>query len=152
MNHAQSNNIPIALLARQLAKDQDYRILRSVEIFFHSTPQGYQKICRSSLNPELLVLVLIGSTCRNCHELPTLKDWSTNLLERSPINLVLAYAAAHRQYPDETRDQSLQGISNNTYEYYKVKAQEWECSLENPSRFFLTDALCNKIKNINTNV
>lgn len=152
MNHAESNNIPIALLAQQVAKDQDYKVIENTEIFFQSTPHGYKEICRSLLDPETPVLVLIGSTCRNLSELPTIEDWTSELLEQSPVDLVLAYAAAHRQYPDESQDQLPQTMSDKDYEYHLTKSLEWGCSLENPSRFFLTHAFCNKIKNIGANV
>lgn len=152
MKQALSNNIPIALLAQQIAKDQDYKIIQKTAIFFQATPQGYQEISRDLLDPEMPALTLIGSTCRDFIKLPTKEDWTQELLAQSPIDLVLAYAAAHRQYPDDSKDQLLLEILDEDYEYHKVKAQEWGCSLENPSRFFLTHAFCDKIKNIDCHI
>ncbi len=152
MKQALSNNIPIALLAQQIAKDQDYKIIQKTAIFFQATPQGYQEISRDLLDPEMPVLTLIGSTCRDFIKLPTKEDWTQELLAQSPIDLVLAYAAAHRQYPDDSKDQLLLEMLDEDYEYHKVKAQEWGCSLENPSRFFLTHAFCDKMKNIDCHI
>ena len=146
--HALHQHIPLAMLAQQLAKDQDYQVIQKMQIFFIATPQGYKEVPRSQLDPETLIIVLIGSTCNNLSDLPTFDKWKQKLIEQSPIDLVLAYAAAHRQYPGATHLALDSDLLDHHYEYHKAKAIEWGCSITNPSRFFLTHAFCDKIKNI----
>ncbi|MBX9745072.1 MAG: hypothetical protein K2X08_07690, partial [Chlamydiales bacterium] len=148
MLHAKKNQLPIVMLAQQLAKDQDYKVVKNTQLFFISTPSGYQKTCRSKINPNDPVIVLVGSTCRELSELPDLETWENELLEQCPLDLVLSYAAAHRQYPNESHMLSSIHLSDADYEYHKAKAKEWGCSMINPSRFFLTHTFCDKIKNI----
>lgn len=147
MLQALKYQIPIAMVARQLARDKEYQVVENAMIYFKPTPNGYREVPMDELDPEKAAMVLIGSTCRDSSELPSLDVWRKELLEQSPIDLVLAYAAAHRQYPDESKDQVLKDIRDENYEYHRKKAEEWGCSLENPSRFFLTHAFCDKIKN-----
>ena len=148
MHHAMDSRIPIFMLAQQFAKDQNYQLIKTTQLFFQPTSQGYQKISPTILDPETPVIVIIGSTCRDFSLLPDLNNWTKELTEHCPIDLVLAYAAAHRQYPDESKDQLLKEIVDSNYEYHKSKAQEWGCTLENPSGFFLNHAFCETIKNI----
>jgi hypothetical protein len=152
MIQALKNEIPIAMLARQLARDQDYKVVENITIFYKATPEGYEEVSADEFHPETPVMVLIGSTCRDAIELPSRDIWKKELIAQCPTDLVLAYAAAHRQYPDESKAEILQGLKDQNYEYHKMKAQEWGCSLDNPYRFFLTHAFCDKIKNIHRHI
>jgi hypothetical protein len=148
MNHALSNEIPIVMLAQQMAKDQDYKVVNNTQIYFLPTPEGYKQVLRSEMDPNSPAIVLIGSTCRNFSELPSLEEWVDELLEKSPIDLVLAYAAAHRQYPDESKDAFCLQSPDTNFQYHRKMALQLGCSLENPSRFFLTHAFCDQLQNI----
>ena len=98
------------------------------------------------------MIVLIGSTCKDFSQLANKVEWRKELLQQCPIDMVLAYAAAHRQYPDEVQERKIKSMVDTNYEYHKAKANEWGCSLENPSRFFLTHAFCDTMKNISLHV
>jgi hypothetical protein len=148
LQQAQHHCIPIVMHVQQKAKDHDYKIVDKTTILFEVTPDGYQVSSHSHLDPESPALILLGTTCRNLKDLPDRESWIKELLEYCPVELVSAYAAAHRQYPDESKDLLFCEIQDRDYNYHKMKANEWGCSIENPSLFFLAHAYCDKIKNL----
>lgn len=148
LDHALQHRIPIVLSVQQKAKDLDYKEIQKVTLFFQATSEGYQVTERASLDPLAPALVLLGNSCRELALLPDKEQWIQELLEYGPVDLVLAYAAAHRQYPDESKDYLVTELNDQGYQDYKMKANEWGCSLENPARFFLSHAFCDKIENI----
>jgi hypothetical protein len=148
MRQAMEKQIPIVLIAEQKAKDHNYATIRKTALFFESTEEGYEQVSTSSFDPSKPALILLGTTCRNFNDLPEHDIWVNELLEHSPTEMILAYAATHRQYPDETKDHLFENNQDRDYLYHKEKAHEWGCSQENPSRFFLAHAFCDKIKNI----
>lgn len=95
-------------------------------------------------------IVLLGSTCRDFKNLPPANDWIDGIIEAGPISLMLAYAASHRQYPNESclKEFSEKSSHDKEFEFYKKKAFEWGCCLENPSNFFLAHAYCDNIENL----
>lgn len=148
MWEAKNKGIPIVILAEQVAKDLNYEVVRKMTIFFQPTSEGYQETPSSSLDPDTPVLAFLGRSCRNSSEFPETDQWRKELLEYNPVDLILAYAATHRQYPDLTKEHLVSGVQDEHYAYYKTKSHEWGCSAENPSLFFLSHAYCDKIKNI----
>lgn len=148
MLKAYKSQIPIVLIAKQMKKDKNYDIAKEIAIFFEPTPQGYREVSSNRLNSDTPALIFLGSSCSESHNLPNRDEWKKELLEHGPIDLVLAYAASHRQYPDDSKDHLIDQIDDKRFHYYKKKAEEWGCSTENPSRFFLSHAFCDKIKNV----
>jgi hypothetical protein len=150
MDHAFKHKIPILLIAKQKARDRNYKTLDRVEIFFKPTQVRYETSDRDSVDLNQPILVLHGTTCRDHEHLPQRKHWIEALSNCCPRELVLAYAAAHRQYPNESKEYMFEEANDFDYEYYKAKAEEWGCSLKNPSLFFLAHAYCDNLKNLAT--
>lgn len=148
MELALSYRIPIVMIAEQRAKDLNYTAVRKTALFFKATADGYQEVDRFALNSDEPALILVGSTCRNFTDLPSTETWIQELLEHCLDDIILAYAASHRQYPDQEKDLLISEIKNENYCFHKEKAIEWGCSLENPSLFFLAHAYCDKIRNV----
>jgi hypothetical protein len=147
-HHALENQLPIVLIAHQKNKDQDYQVQSKAVIYFQATPDGYRETTACTFDPEQPALILIGNSSCGSDELLEYETWKQRLLEICPVDLILAYAASHRQYPDKTQEHLITQITDEKYEYYKIKADEWGCSLDNPSRFFLAHAYCDKIGNL----
>lgn len=145
---AQAQEMPIVFLAEQVAKDQGHAVIDRIALFFEKTKEGYKVTTHEGLNTDLPVLVFHGKTCRNAEELPSREQWREELLACNPIDLLLAYAAAHRQYPDESRDVLISPHSDDEYLYHKETSNKWGCSLDNASLFFLSHAYCDTISNI----
>ncbi len=150
LDQALHHRIPIVLIAQQKAKDRNYEETQKVTLFFEVTPDGYMQTNRESLDPRTPALVLLGNSCEKHSLLPDRELWVEQLLEHSPVDLFLAYAAAHRQYPDQSKDTLLSSLSDQDYKYHKEQSEKWGCSLDNPSRFFLAHAFCDEIGNIET--
>lgn len=141
--------IPIIFQMKQRAKDCQYKEVQSVNLYFQATPEGYQKTTPDFFNPRSPALIFQGTSCENLCLLPDKEIWIEKLSQFNPIDLLLAYAASHRQYPDESKDCLLVGLDDPSYLYYRTKANEWGCSLENPSTFFACHVYCDKIENVN---
>lgn len=148
MRQAVKRRIPIVLLADQKAQDRNYEVVQKMVLFFEPTEQGYKETSLSALDPDQPAMVIVGTTCRESHALPDLESWKAELLEYSPIDLILATAAIHRQYPDPSKECLVSHIQDENYQYHKAKACEWGCSARNPSRIFLSHVFCDKIKNV----
>lgn len=147
LEKAQYAGMPIVMQAQQKAKDHNYKIVDSTTVYFKATNQGYCATTLENLDQETPALILMGTTCRNLEQLPNKPTWIKELVTYCPVELVLAYAASHRQYPDESKSVCSELI-NPDYLYHKGKAEEWGCSYENPKLFFLAHAYCEKIKNL----
>lgn len=148
MQQALKHNIPIILVGEQIAKDQNFATIQQTSIFFKATPERYHVTSRDSLSPQTLALILFGKTCKNYNELPEKQTWIQQLKDHDPMDFILAYAAAHRQYPDESKDSLLDNIEDENYTDHKMKAEKWGCTIKNPSLFFLSHAFCDRVENI----
>lgn len=151
MHQALRNHIPIVMFAEQRAKDQNYKVIEKAVLFFQPTSEGYVEVEYSSMNPLSPSLYFLGNTAGELKNLKDKKSWCRELSTRGPMDLILAYAAAHRQYPNASKDALLSDIQDAEYAYYKAKADEWGCSLENPSCFFLSHAFCDRVQNFQKN-
>lgn len=150
MEAALSYKIPIIIHAQLKSKDRNYELEQEVFLYFKATPSGYHRVSPFSLKKEGPAIVLLGSTCRNFKDLPSVNDWIVEITEKGPIPLMLAYAATHRQYPNENcpKKFSEKSVDDKEFEFYKKKAFEWGCCVQNPSSFFLAHAYCDNIGNV----
>ncbi len=152
MVQALISQIPLVIIARQLAKDRNYDVLNEAVLPFSPTLSGYMATSLNLLNLKAPSLVLLVNSCRETSEFSALTAWKNELLQYNPIDLILAYAAAHRQYPDATKEGLVNQIQDEQYKFYKAKAIEWGCSIEKPFGFFLSHAFCDKIENISNHL
>lgn len=135
--------IPLVLVVRQMATDQNYAIGGETTLFF----SGGKYVDEAHLNPHAASLILLVNACRPNREFPQIGIWKDELQQKNPIDLILAYAASHRQYPGDN-DHGIHQINDPEFSFYKKKAMEWGCSILNPSLFFLSHALCDRIENV----
>ncbi|RDD39354.1 hypothetical protein TrispH2_009044 [Trichoplax sp. H2] len=142
---ALSYGIPIVMHVQLKSKDRNYQLEHEIYLYFEATSSKYQNVCPSSLQKESPAIILLGSTCRDFSNLPSISDWTKEITTSGPVDLLLAYAAAHRQYPDETSEINIQ---DKEFEFYRKKAFEWGCCMQNSSRFFLSHAYCDHIENM----
>jgi len=145
---AQAKEMPIVLLAEQVAKDQGHRVIERIALFFEKTKEGYRVTTQESYDTDLPVLIFHGKSCRDTREFPSKEQWTEELLAYNPIDLLLAYAAAHRQYPDESKDMLVSAHLDDEYTYHKETSNKWGCSLDNASLFFLSHAYCDTVRSI----
>ncbi|RDD39349.1 hypothetical protein TrispH2_009042 [Trichoplax sp. H2] len=142
--------IPIVLHAQLKSQDRNYQIENEIFLYFDATLTGYQNVPLISLKKETPAIVLIGSTARDFNNLPSVHDWKKELIASGPIDIFLACAATHKQYPNEMAGEEIykDQIQNKEFQFYRKKAFEWGCCLQNASRFFWSHVYCDSIENI----
>jgi len=148
MLEALKSEIPIVVIGHQMAEEKDAKIQDETTIFFEATAQGYIETSKDSFDPNQPALILLGSSYGKSQDMPKIETWRKELVKHGPMDLVLAYAAIHRQYPDESKDPLVEQIDDKRFDHCKKQAEEWGCSVENPSLFFLSHAFCDKIGNL----
>ena len=148
MHQALVSKIPIIIFAEQLAQDLEYKSIEETTLFFQPTELGYKIINRDVLEVDQPVIIFTVVSCRNFHDFSDKKTWEKELTEYDLLDLVLACNAAHRQYPDPSKEEMILEIQDESYSYHLEKSREWGCHLDNPFRFFLTHVYCDSLKNI----
>ncbi|MBY0545583.1 MAG: hypothetical protein K2Q14_08590 [Gammaproteobacteria bacterium] len=100
----------------------------------------YDKGSDSYLESETLTenltrptLIIQGIAC-NDYSLPA---WKAAFKKHSLFTVILAGAADHRQYPDEAKDELMEILAAEEYQYYKTLSQKEGFSRHNPSLFFI---------------
>ncbi|EDV29920.1 uncharacterized protein TRIADDRAFT_52827 [Trichoplax adhaerens] len=123
---------------------------QALEIVAKKDINRYQNVPLISLKKETPAIVLIGSTARDFNNLPSVHDWKKELIASGPIDIFLACAATHKQYPNEMAGEEIykDQIQNKEFQFYRKKAFEWGCCLQNASRFFWSHVYCDSIENI----
>ncbi len=148
MKYSLHVELPLVLSVEQMATDNDFEVVRKFTLAFKVEKKHFVEVDLKDLSAEDSVVTILGCSCRNLDEFGNLEDSKAEILEKDLVDLILAYAAAHRQYPDESKDPLVNNSNNHLIEYYDKKAQEWGCSLDNSSLFFLVHAYCDKLKNV----
>jgi hypothetical protein len=134
---SQKNGVPLIIYAKFLAKNSEYAVVSEECIFFKPDIEiGGNTYEASTPFPKDLnraAIVVQGVVCGDL--LPSRKQWKTTLA--SPIEVVLAGAADHRQYPDSKEDSRIEILDNEEFEGYRKMSRKDGYALENPSVFFI---------------
>jgi hypothetical protein len=134
---AQNNGLPLVMYAKFLAKDRGYAIVNEVCIFFKPDidirGNSYAASTPFPADLDRAAIVVQGVVCGDL--LPSRKQWQSTI--GNPIDVVLAGAAEHRQYPDSKEDQRIEILCDEEFENYRKMAKSSGYALENPSVFFI---------------
>ncbi len=117
--------------------DNGYRIIDEDFLFFRPCPndQCYRECIPTEEDFKSSACVIQGAASSNGSQHPSSKlQWKQRMLKRSPIDVILAGAADHRQYPDPEKKIPIQSLE---YEDYKQFAEKYGFSLNNPTTFFI---------------
>lgn len=152
VQHLRNLRIPIILLAEQRAIDKNYQTIRKTMLYFEATAEGYKKTDYIPSHSDKPTIIVCGTSNAKLSELSNQEMWVQELQDYSIIDLILAHAASHRQYPDESKETILFNVQDQSYQYYKTKADLWGCSTKNPSRFFITHIYCEKTQSFIKNM
>lgn len=137
---AQNKFVPIVVHAQFVTKQNEgYTIVEEDLLYFKPTQDsnGINYILTSSenLDSEKPSCVIQGVVCINTTSKTFDKaEWKSRMTNHSIIDIILAGAADHRQYPNEKNDASLVDAE---YENYRSLAKNLGFSLENPNTFFI---------------
>ena len=148
MHRAFTSKIPIIMLAEQVAQDLEYKVLEKTTLVFYPAESGYKVVSRDFLDIDQPIMVFNAVSCRDSCDFSDKETWERELTEYDLVDLVLACNAAHRQYPDPSKEYLVREFQDEDYTYHLEKSKEWGCYLENPSRFFLTHVRCDYMRNV----
>lgn len=147
---AQRESIPLIIHVKFEAKDRDHEVVDEDYLFFKVTPEGslYSEAIPLEADIKQAACVIQGIVCANRHELPSKAEWSTAMREHSILDVVLAGAADHRQYPDPSHDHLVEEKGDVEFERYKALARTKGFSLDNPSTFFIQHVYASTVENL----
>ncbi len=133
--------IPITIIMESLISDESYKKCHSGTVHYRVKNGKYVQN-ESSIKKDEPSLVIHGSSYCLQNEIRRYTEWWEHFLSFDPVDLILYYAASHRQYPDENQDSILTDSQCERWLHFKAKAEEIGCTLENPKEFFLVHAYC----------
>lgn len=67
----------------------------------------------------------------------TKEEWRENIRQTPVVDMILAGAAAHRQYPDPSQDSRIEALQDPEFTKYRSFARAHGFSSENPTTFFI---------------
>jgi len=107
--------IPLILVVRRIATDQNYAVSGETTLFF----SGGKYVDEAHLNPHAASLILLVNASRlNC-KFPRIGIWKDELQQKNPIDLILVYAASHHQYPGGDNDLGIHRVNDPDFCFYK---------------------------------
>lgn len=137
---AQKKGIPLVIYAKFLAKDKKYSTVDEDCIVFQPSVNNQGSIYEESVPyPSDLAKVAIfvqGVVCANTDLLPSKSQWRKAVTVQK-LDVILAGAADHRQYPNPEEDRRIEELNDDEFEGYKTMARSKGYALENPSVFFI---------------
>jgi hypothetical protein len=145
---AQRENIPLILVKKFLDKVGEEYQVKDQEILFFKPLFGEKQYTYSPTEPsredlQSPALVIQGFVdLDRCQGNFCKMKWKDTLLQNSVIDIILAGAADHRQYPDEGREVP---IHDSEYEKYKEIACKKGFSLDNPITFFINHVYASQV-------
>lgn len=136
LQSALKEGIPIILRAKFLKKSgEHYKILEERTLIFKPCHTGQNYVLTQSIEKESAACVIQGVVLESDSARPfCIKQWEKNLLKHSVVEIILAGAADHRQYPD---DSIQMNFSDPEYKKYIDLAQNIGFSINNPTTFFI---------------
>ena len=85
----------------------------------------------------------------NIDNIKKFKDlWRTSISSPDITTIILANAAAHRQYPDANLNYLIDNLDDTEYENHKVLAEKTGLSINNPTNFLLRHIYTSKLENL----
>jgi|GEM_PF-5317883 len=134
--------LPLVILMEQLVTDRDYQKIHEHVFSYVVENNKYVPARDASLPVNEPILIVHGSSCINESDAKSFQEWKSDFLSFDPSELILCYAASHRQYPDENLDHKVSENACPEYSLYYERATKWGCTLDDPKTFFLVHAFC----------
>jgi len=130
---AQKQKIPLVLYAKFLAQDKGCSIIDEACIVFQPVDTLYEE--SSPYQRDLAKAAIIVQGIVYGKQLPSKSQWKETMRTQK-LDVILAGAADHRQYPDQEKDRIVEELGDKEFELYKKMASEGY-SLKNSSKFFI---------------
>jgi hypothetical protein len=134
---AQQQGIPLVIHVKFVEKEsQGYTVVDEDCIVFQgdeNTP--FTEVDLSQADPDQPACVIQGIAVSENGKGFT--DWRALLKETSAMDVILAGAADHRQFPAPAQDALIEALNDEEYKNYKAMAKHRGFSEENPGTFFI---------------
>ncbi len=142
---AQNEGIPIIFHTKFIEKIKDQKDLYTVieeDYQYYDVQQlehvnQYDRKFPSQENLEKPAFIVQGIAHVSSEKSRTIEQWNLAMASHSAIDVILAGAADHRQYPDSKKDVLIEDLKDEEFLSYKKMAKEKGFSSENPTTFFI---------------
>lgn len=135
---AQQNQIPIILHAKFLKKSgEGYVQIDEEKLFYQVDENGiYQPVHPDPSDLDQAACIVQGIACID-EDSWSKSEWVSVMSGKSVIDVILAGAADHRQYPDPALDHMFENTQDPEYRIYQQRALAEGFAAKNPSTFFI---------------
>ena len=135
---AQEEGVPLVIHAKFIEKNRDgYAVISEDSMIFESRNGSFVEVGAENIDLEKPACIVQGLVCNENGQSLTKAEWKELIRETSVIDVILAGAADHRQFPDEKLDANIEQLQDSEYESYKAMAKRNGFSDENPTTFFI---------------
>jgi hypothetical protein len=145
--YAEENQLPLILHAKFLNKvENGFHVVNEEFLYFKpcDTTKRYVEFTPDAEMYQMPACVIEGVVCELGNQ--PVQEWKERLLQHSVVDIILAGAADHRQYPNP--DQPV-NVVDGDYDHYKKLAEKNGFSLNNPTTFFIQHIYSSKIAAVN---
>jgi len=135
LSYAQEKELPLVFHAKFLNNREDeFHVVREEYLYFKpcKITKAYSAFIPDENMEMTPACVIQGAVCVDPYFSAT--EWKERMLQYSAIDIILAGAADHRQYPNP--EQTVE-IFDEEYEHFKALAKKSGFSIHNPSTFFI---------------
>lgn len=135
---AQQEGIPIIIHAKFIQKNgEEYSLVDEEKLFYEVGPDGtYRQVQPTTADLEKPACIIQGIATIDLATWSK-SEWKARMRNTSVIDVILAGAADHRQYPDAALDSLFDAIEDRQYTAYKQLALKEGFAAENPTTFFI---------------
>lgn len=136
----QNNGIPVIIYGKSNKTDSasDEGV-----VFFKQDPNQTKVSYRATVpvaeDLEKAAIVVQGVVCGRF--LPSDNQWKA-IIADDKLDVILAGAADHRQYPDANEDKRVKALGDVEFKAFKEMAKSNGYALKNPSTFFIQHVYC----------
>ncbi len=137
---AQEEKIPLILHVKFLEKTPEgFSVIDEEYLYFKTAHNGsYAPTQPNEFDLDKPACVIQGiATAGENGRILTKSKWKASIEENGVIDVILAGAADHRQFPNPELDQLFHGLNDCEYENYKSHAKREGFSFKNPTTFFI---------------
>ncbi|MBA3238681.1 MAG: hypothetical protein H0T62_10100 [Parachlamydiaceae bacterium] len=142
------HRIPVVLWIKQ--KNELNELIKEFCLYYKGDHSKNKFIKKSPLLIHAKKLaIVIQADCKRAKGILPNKEISFAEVEQySLADLILAYAAHHRQYPNSNEDIRFESSPDMTYHNYKKKAIEWKCTRDDPQLLHICHIYCDRLGNV----
>lgn len=135
---AQEEGISLVIHAKFIEKNgEGYAVVNEDYMIFEVRNGEFVEASPSRANLNKPACVIQGVVASENGQSLTKAEWKERMRETSVIDVILAGAADHRQFPDVALDARIEHLGDSEYESYKAMAKRNGFSDQNPTTFFI---------------